>query len=573
MAKLRRLGKYRFIAEIGRGGMAEVYLAVMEGPARFSKLIAVKVLREQFADQADGREMFLNEARLAARLSHPNVVSVLEVGEEDGNLFMAMEYLRGQPLSRLLNRIRATNDDNLVPLPVLLRILSEALAGLHHAHECADFDGTPLMLVHRDVTPHNIFVTYDGMVKMLDFGIAKAMSLSSSTRAGTVKGKVAFMPREQLLGDAIDRRVDVYAVGCCLWEVIAKRRPFAGMTDVAVMTHAASTGIPSIREAVPDVPAELERICMKACAYDAADRYQDAAEFQNDLDNYIASLGGQVGRKEIGACVSTVFAEEQARTKELIEANLAAVSLTNTDEFPLSSLPGIGTNSGSWSQAGTGSGPGSGSGSLASMNRLSISLPDQGSQAASSGATRRKLMVVGAVVAALGVGGFFLLWHRSSGNEGPVGPAASADTVRVKIEVKPSSARVFVDGKEQPSNPVELTVPRDQETHTIRAEAPGHLQQHKTISFEADQDVSLVLEQLPADSSAAPTAASGAAPRETATAAQPPRPRGHGAPPPPAEAETKPPTTANTPPPPGTSTAGNGKKKRPLDVDNPFAGK
>jgi serine/threonine protein kinase len=570
MSKLRRLGKYRFIAEIGRGGMAEVYLAVMEGPARFSKLIAVKVLREQFADQAEGREMFLNEARLAARLSHPNVVSVLEVGEEDGNLFMAMEYLRGQPMSRLLNRIRATNDDTLVPLPVLLRILSEALAGLHHAHECADFDGTPLMLVHRDVTPHNIFVTYDGMVKMLDFGIAKAMSLSSSTRAGTVKGKVAFMPREQLLGDAIDRRVDIYAVGCCLWEVIAKRRPFAGMTDVAVMTHAASTGIPSIREAVPDVPAELERICMKACAYDAADRYQDAAEFQNDLDSYIASLGGQVGRKEIGTCVSTVFAEEQARTKELIEANLAAVSLTNTDEFPLSSLPGLATTSGSWSQAGGGTG--SGSGSLSSMNRLTISVPDEGAQAASAGATRRKLMVVGAVVAALGVGGIFLLWHRSSGNEGSVGPAASADTVRVKIDVTPSDARIFVDGKEQHTNPAELTVPRDPGTHTVRAEAPGHVQQEKSISFNADQDVSLVLEHLPADATSGSSMQPDAAPRDTAIAASPPRPRGHGAPPAPAEAETKPPPTATTPP-PGTGTAGNGKKKRPLDVDNPFADK
>ena len=220
--KLQRLGKYRFIAEIGRGGMADVYLAVMEGPSGFSKLIAVKMLRQQFAEQLEGREMFLNEARLASRLDHPNVVSVLEVGEEDGNLFIAMEYLRGQPLSRLLARTR-TAESELVPLTVQLRILAEALAGLQHAHDSKDFDGTALQLIHRDVTPHNIFVTYDGIVKVLDFGIAKAVSNSNETREGILKGKVAFMAPEQLMAESvIDRRVDIYAVGCCLWEKIGR---------------------------------------------------------------------------------------------------------------------------------------------------------------------------------------------------------------------------------------------------------------------------------------------------------------------------------------------------------------
>ena len=325
--------------------MAEVFLAVMEGPARFSKLIALKILREQFAEQPEGREMFLNEARLAARLSHPNVVSVQEVGEEDGRLFIAMEYLQGQPMSRLMSRIRKSEEE-LVPLPVLLRILSEALAGLAHAHECTDYDGTPLQLVHRDVTPHNIFVTYDGTVKMLDFGIAKAVSVSTQTRAGTIKGKVSFLAPEQLLGEAsLDHRVDIYALGCCLWEALAKQRPYQGMSDVAVMTRVASVGAPPIREAVPHIHPELERICMKAIAFRPEDRYQDALEFQSDLDQFILSLGQPIGRKEISAHMMRVFAEDRAKARALIEANLSAASLTSTDEFSVASLA---TASGSW---------------------------------------------------------------------------------------------------------------------------------------------------------------------------------------------------------------------------------
>ena len=551
MAKPRRLGKYRFIAEIGHGGMAEVYLAVMEGPARFSKLIALKILREQFAEQPEGREMFLNEARLAARLSHPNVVSVQEVGEEDGRLFIAMEYLQGQPLSRLMSRIRKT-DEELVPLPVLLRILSEALAGLHHAHECTDYDGTPLQLVHRDVTPHNIFVTYDGTVKMLDFGIAKAVSVSTQTRAGTIKGKVAFLAPEQLIGESsLDLRVDIYALGCCLWEAIARKRPYQGMSDVAVMTRVASAGAPPIREAVPDVPPELERIVSKAMAFLPQDRYQDALEFQADIDQYINSLGMQIGRKDIGSRMLAIFADDRANARALIETNLSAASLTSTDEFSVATLAAV---SGSWPEA---------SSSRSAMDRnVEFSVPTD----LPSSRKPRVWVLVAGVGGLLLVGGLVLGLKGGDAAPDATAVAGSAsgsegtETIRLRVSAQPDTARLFLDGKTLATNPIELSVPRDGDKHVVRADAPGYVGKAEQIRFERDQEIAFVLDlqSIPAET---PASADTTAPRPVVGGPRGPRP---------AADPTQPATTAATPAPLPTPDPTKGKQKRKLDDDNPF---
>lgn len=555
--KLQRLGKYRFIAEIGRGGMADVYLAVMEGPSGFSKLIAVKMLRQQFAEQLEGREMFLNEARLASRLDHPNVVSVLEVGEEDGNLFIAMEYLRGQPLSRLLARVR-TAEAELIPLTVQLRILSEALAGLQHAHDSKDFDGTPLQLIHRDVTPHNIFVTYDGMVKVLDFGIAKAVSNSNETREGILKGKVAFMAPEQLMAESvIDRRVDIYAVGCCLWEIIAKRRPFKGMSDVALLTRVATKGCPAIREAVPDIPDELERICMKAVAFSAADRYQEAADFLSDLDAYIQSTGSRVTRKEIGKYLSDLFAEELERAQHVIETNLSKAALSNTADLASHSLAL--TGSGSWSSSNESSAP-----SASTDQSAALSL------ARGAGATpgrKAKLLVAGVVVGLVGAASVaFALRSKPPAEPSTGQPSATVapeSSIKLTLRAQPNTARLFVDGASVATNPMEMTVRKDGAKHTIRAEAPGHVEKSQDLIFDGDKEVLLVLEQAPV-----------AAPSETkpAPVRGAPVPYVGGPRPPDTKATATatvapPPTTAPTPAPTPTDKT---KQKRQLDDDNPF---
>src|SRR5262245_17105669 len=217
--------RYHPIAELGQGGMADVLLAMMQGAAGFRKLVVLKRLRPNLADDAELLAMFSDEARLAARLNHPNVVQTYEVGYDAGRHFIAMEWLDGQPLHRLLKAAWAYDA---LPLDVHLFILCEALRGLHYAHELQDFDGTRLEVVHRDVSPQNVFLTYEGQVKLVDFGVAKAHARSTDTQVGVVKGKVAYMAPEQALGCPVDRRADVFSVGVMLWEAVARRRLWRG---------------------------------------------------------------------------------------------------------------------------------------------------------------------------------------------------------------------------------------------------------------------------------------------------------------------------------------------------------
>jgi eukaryotic-like serine/threonine-protein kinase len=206
-------GRYQLITKLGHGGMARVLLMVARGRSGVSKLLVVKELLAEIKEDPEFLAMFLDEARLAARLNHPNVVQTYEVSEDGPTPVIVMEYLEGQSLAAVLNRIGRAQ----MPLQLHLHILLQALTGLHYAHELRDFDGTPLGVVHRDVSPQNIFVTYEGQVKLVDFGIAKASSSSGRTRTGVFKGKVAYASPEQTASSTVDRRSDVFAVGVMRW--------------------------------------------------------------------------------------------------------------------------------------------------------------------------------------------------------------------------------------------------------------------------------------------------------------------------------------------------------------------
>jgi serine/threonine protein kinase len=334
-----RIGKYRLIAEIGRGGMADVYLAVSAGPAGFRKLVVIKELRPSLAREREFRAMFLDEARLAARLQHPNVVQTYEVGSVgDGTLrrhFLAMEYLDGQPLHRLIKRVATggtREGAHTLPLNVTLEIATAVLAGLHSAHELRDFDGTALGVVHRDVSPHNVFVTYDGQTKLVDFGIAKAVGARSETRAGVLKGKVAYMAPEQARGDQVDRRADLFAVGTVLWECIAGRRMWRGVPDLTIVHHLLNGEIPSLAEAAPDAPADVIAVVERALAPDRERRYQTALEMQEALERCLAAHGGAPGNRAIGALLDDLFADHREKTRAIINAQLESLGATDSDD-------------------------------------------------------------------------------------------------------------------------------------------------------------------------------------------------------------------------------------------------
>jgi serine/threonine-protein kinase len=308
--------KYHPILELGRGGMAEVYLAVTLGQGGFTKLVVLKKTRAEFSQDPEFVTMFLDEARLAARLNHPNVVQTYEVGQEGNQYFIAMEYLDGQPLNRARN-IGTKRE----PMPLLLhlQVLCGVLAGLHHAHELCDFDGTPLQVVHRDISPHNVFVTYDGHVKVVDFGIAKAAGAAAQTQAGAIKGKLAYMPPEQATGKPVDRRTDIFSVGVMLWEALAGVRMWAAVPDSGILFRLSSRDLPDLREAAPSAPPELLRIALRALAPDPAERYPTAAAMEADLTAYLAAQPQRVTPADIGRYVSQHYEEQRARIRRAIE--------------------------------------------------------------------------------------------------------------------------------------------------------------------------------------------------------------------------------------------------------------
>lgn len=313
-----RIGKYRIIASLGQGGMARVFLGMTQGPGGFSKLMVVKEIRAELAAEAEFQQMFLTEARIAARLNHGNVVHTYEVGEEDGRAFMAMEYLEGQPLSALVARLRKKG----LSTDLQIWILAQTLAGLHYAHELVDFDGSRMEVIHRDVSPPNVFVTYEGGVKLLDFGIAKIAGSDGNTRAGTFKGKLAYAAPEQIQALPLDRRADIFAVGVMLWEVLAKRRLTQGEDDIAIFGSRLSGKNPDLLTHAPDTPRELVAICARAMQHDPNERYATAADFQAALEGWLERTTSRSWSKELSTTLSGAFAEERAKIRAQVEAQV-----------------------------------------------------------------------------------------------------------------------------------------------------------------------------------------------------------------------------------------------------------
>ncbi|QRN94972.1 serine/threonine protein kinase [Archangium violaceum] len=313
---LRPYGQYVLVRKLAEGGMAEIFLAKRLGADGFERNVVIKRMLAHLSGLPDFVEMFRDEARLAAKLVHPNVVQIHELGFTEGCYFICMEYLPGEDFSTTVRT--ASFRGEYVPVPLVLRVLADAARGLHYAHDFTDESGRPLNIVHRDISPSNLYVTYEGQVKVLDFGIAKAESRLAHTRTGVVKGKYVYMAPEQARGEEVDRRADVFSLGVCLYESLTHVRPFARDNDLAVLNALLSGDFQPPSALRPDLSPALEAVVLKAMAYDRAQRYATAAELADDLEGLLSLESQAPTSAHLAAYLRGSFGEQRYTEKTRI---------------------------------------------------------------------------------------------------------------------------------------------------------------------------------------------------------------------------------------------------------------
>ena len=547
--------RFRVIAQLGQGAIATVYLATTGST---TPPIVLKRLHAELAAEPDFLRMFLDEARIAASIRHPNVVETKEVGFDGDHHFIAMEYLEGPSLEQMVRRAERTG----VPFPCDLHvfIISEALAGLHHAHELRGANGAPLNIVHRDISPQNILITGDGRVKLIDFGIAKAADSMSQTRTGAMKGKYLYMAPEQFRREHVDRRTDIFAAGVLLWQAATGRPLWHGLSELEVIDKLSSGQIPSPRDVNPNVDVDLARICMRALAPRPEDRYATAADLRKDLAEYLA---GRATTKEVRSHFAQVFEDRRAEIRLLVESGMRAADTGG--KIPVVSW--LGTQRGSLPDLPSGSAFRSGSSPRAAV-------PPEPSR------SRGKFLAsIAAAMLAFALVGVFAISERRSRAVTPAPEQAQAsvgDLITLTVRVSPESATAFVDDVPLVGNPATVKLRRDGASHRIRGEAAGHVAQTQLIPFDtAVLSVQLMLQEAPS----APAASSVAAAASTPPAGAHPPPhhaaKGHPnvvalpTPPPPVE-------PPKPPPPPATAEAPKPRPSNPtsaMDRDDPYAKK
>jgi serine/threonine-protein kinase len=315
------IGRYVICFELASGGMASVHLARAEGSPGFEKLVALKRIHPHLAAEQSYVEMFLDEGRIGSRITHPNVCSVFDFGRADGEYFIAMEYLVGESLSRVHRRVMTESDQRMSKLlPArMARIVAQACEGLHAAHELKDASGESLCVVHRDVSAENLFITYDGTTQVVDFGIAHARQRLHHTGAGQVKGTFPYMAPEQMTAAVVDRRVDVWALGAVLWELLTLRRLFLRDTDVNTMYAVLSSEIKPPSQYRSDVPPELDEIVLKALQRNPDERWQTTREMGRALRQVLARQEDLVGPAELADWMAELFPDGEARKRQVME--------------------------------------------------------------------------------------------------------------------------------------------------------------------------------------------------------------------------------------------------------------
>jgi eukaryotic-like serine/threonine-protein kinase len=533
-----QLGRYRLLFELGQGGMARVFVAMASGLGGFNKLVVLKVLRDECL-VSSGPEMFLGEARIAARLNHPNVVQTIEVGEDRGRYFICMEYLEGQPLGRLL---KATQETPL-PLSARLELICQVLEGLSYMHGFTDLDGRPLSLIHRDISPNNVFVTYDGNVKVLDLGVAKAEGVSETTGVGTFKGKFAYAPPEQFAGTC-EQRSDLFSVGIVLWELLTYQRIAQDRSQRDIIRSRVEGRDAEFMRATSGVPSELLEICAKAAGKEPSDRYGSAIEMRDALRAYIKANHLESSPAEVRAFLDGVFSDERTQIRKVLDQRMK-LSSPPPDEPKDAAAP-----------------------SARPLSSRPPPLPSTVPPTPQPGGRLRWLVLAG--VAIFSLVALTLALRRPAlapmaqavdaapaqlASGGPA-PTAAVELVQVRVTVNPSDAQILLDGAQLDGNPFVGRLAKDQLSHRLEARADGKVSEVRLIKLDQDLDLLIALASTSVRSPAARSVAR-SAPRATrGTAAKAPGP------------EPRPPSAST-----GSSLTHRAKVSavRPIDEADPYA--
>ncbi len=338
-----QIGRYQVIGHLASGGMAEILLGKLVGPSGFERPVVIKRILPNLVQQQSFVDMFLDEAKVVARIQHPNVVHVHELGNQSGELYMVMEYLQGETALNLLRRAKR-NDEPIHPV-VAGHIVAQAAAGLHAAHELRDESGELVRLVHRDISPHNIFITYTGAVKVLDFGIAKHDERDTATEAGQLKGKFPYMSPEQCLGKDVDRRSDVFSLGIVLFELITGKRLFARETTLSTMQAIVKGESISPAKINPECPPELAAVCLRALERSPEARYQTAADMRRDLVSTLKAIPfDDFPEEALANQMHFLFRDRVYEKQQMLERVGAGSQITNVPQADVDnsvSLPGV----------------------------------------------------------------------------------------------------------------------------------------------------------------------------------------------------------------------------------------
>jgi serine/threonine-protein kinase len=470
----KRIGRYEVLGQLAAGGMAEILLARLSGPGDFRRAVVIKRVLRSYAGNASFVKMFFDEARIVATIRHPNVVHVQELGEDEGGAFLVMEYVAGENVASVQKRAVAAG----TPFDPRLaaHVLAETCAGLHAAHELVDERGRPQNLVHRDVSPQNVLVGYDGHVKLVDFGVALVENRDARTEPGEVKGKFEYMSPEQGLGKPLDRRSDIFSAGVVLYELSTGRRLFKRASAARTIEAVCREPVVPPSRVASGYPPALEAVVMRALAKDPAQRYATAADMRRDLLDVARELPNPV--EALAEQMRALFADRIAEKEEMLRrvGEGAEVSHVPAGDAPAGD----------------------------------VVVPDA-PEAPKRGAASR-VIVAGAVASVLlATGATFAILVKVS--RGPLTskdePAASAvgsappesppkaGEVVVRIDSKPSGARVRVAGEDRGETPIELHLPRGEDAVNVELRRTGYAPIVQAVVPDADQKIIVGLSPLP----------------------------------------------------------------------------